>query len=321
MGIVVLKLKKVQRYISMSILITILLLLLASPAQGSIVLFPSRIEVFVPPGGSEIVEVNAANTGKNPLKCKINSWDFARDEKGIAHPIHPEDVKVFRGCGGWLDFHSKSMTVSPDETGTFKFTVNVPRDAEYGTHYTYVTIAGTPILPKEKGKGITIRLPMTYRIHALLLVMVSKPGESSEVPVLKRSAKLKDLMIGYLNFSNSVPIKIKIENTGNCHLILRGIIEIWKGKYKGETIRVPEYTLLPMNTLIIPTTWRSPALFGKFRAKLIGDAGLNKPIKAEKTFWVISWELLLPALLGIALLIASFILFLRKFRIQLARRT
>lgn len=310
------------------IVFTILLLLVGTSAIAGIVVYPSRIEVSISPGESQAVELNVANTSINPLKSVVRPWDFARDEHGEAHPIGPEDVKTFRGCSRWLDFESKSAKIPPGEEGTFKFTVTVPKDTQTGTHYCYVTVASTSILSKEaerekEERGITV--PMTYRISALLLVTVGgEEGKRKDsVPTLKRSASLRDFMVNPVNLTESVSLNTEIENSGNSHLILAkgSKIEIWQGKAKEATIPVQEYTLLPEDTLVVPASWKADSPFGKYKAKFYGYVGLNKPLTAEKTFWVISWKLLTAIVSGITVVVVGIIIFFKKFKIQLTPKS
>ncbi len=318
---------KLVRWI-LAIVFTILLLLAGTFAMAGIAVYPSRIEVSISPGESQAVELNVANTSINPLKSVVRPWDFARDEHGKAYPIGPKDVKTFRGCSRWLNFESKSTKISPGEEGTFKFTVTVPKDTQTGTHYCYVTVASTPMLSKEpkrekEERGITV--PMTYRISALLLVTVGGEGgkRKDSVPTLKRSASLKNFMVEPVNLTEFVPLNAEIENSGNSHLILAkgSKIEIRKGKAKEATIPVQEYTLLPEDTLVVPASWKANSSFGKYKAKFYGYVGLNKPLIAEKTFWVISWKWLTAIISGITLLVAGLIIFFKKFKIQLAPKS
>ncbi len=286
------------------VLILSVLLAWSAPAKAGMAVVPSKIEISLPPGGQQDVDIDVFSDCKNPLKVQAKSWDFARDEKGNPYPIKPEDVKTFRGCGGWLNFLNRSVTVAPNQTGTVRFTVKVPGDVRLGTYYTYVALRGVPDIAPKKG----VSMPVGYTINALLLVTVGgeQTSEQNSPPILKRSASLKHFSVNTVNFHNPVPMLLEIENKGNVHLNLKGTIEIWKDKYKGEAIPVQEFTLLPESTLKIPASWEKPPLFGKFTAKFKGDVGLEKPLIAEEAFWVINQKILvgtagtLVFLLGLA---------------------
>lgn len=254
---------------------------------------PSKIELTLDRGESEDVPLIIPNNSPTPLKVSFSTWDFARDERGIPYPIGPKDVKTFRGCGSWVTFASKKIHVDTGKAGKAVFTVTVPPDAEFGTYYTYIKAFGAPSPLKKAGVAIN------YIINALLLVTVGRKGG---VPVLKRSAYLKSFFVKRFNFTSPVLFTTKISNTGNVHLNLTGKIQIKKGKVIMETIPIKESTLLPMNTFPIIKAWGNPPLFGKFKAEFTGNVGLDKPLTDQKTFWVISWKLIV-GILGLFVLL------------------
>lgn len=313
---------KLRRSFILCILI-VLVLLFSSRAWAGIAVYPSKVEIKTDKGKSEEIEINVVNNkNKRAYISTVKMWDFARDENGVAHPVKPEDAKTFQGCSKWIDLvGGKKKTIDPDQTGTFKFKVKVPDDAEYGTHYCYFTFSNAPVYTKEEEKQ-GISLPMVYRISALILVTVGGSQDSDEPPTLKQATVIDDFEVSKLNFSDTVSMDARIRNTGNVHMNLQkgSKIEIWKGKRKTATIPVQEFTLLPKNTLVVPTTWKAGSPFGKYRAKFYGYIGLDKPLTAEGTFWVVSWKLLMTVISAIALLAIGLRLFFKRYRIQLASK-
>ena len=298
------------------------LILTAVPkAQAGLAVFPSRVEITTLHGETKEFELSAANSCDYAVESSLKPWDFARDEQGLPQPVKPQDVKKFYGCSSWLEFDKKPIEIKPNETGTFKLKVTVPNDADYGTHYAYVTIINKPIPPKNSKNGAT--MPVGFRISALILVSVGTPTNDSSIPQLKASASVRDFGINRYNFDQTINLRPRIKNSGNTHLILskKSKIEIWNGKVKEASLVVPEYSLLPENTLVIPVEWKSDALIGKYKAKFYGYVDLDEPLTAEKTFWVISWKLVAATAAGIILLAVALKMFFKKFKIQLASKS
>jgi len=304
--------------------ITLLLGMGLGPAWAGMGIAPSKIELCLAPGTSQEVGITVANTNPNPAEVKLSVWDFARDERGMAYPIGPEDVETFRGCGSWVVLPPESIVVDAGGSGTMAFTVEVPGDAHFGTYYTYVKAFGTPILKKKGSIGIN------FDMNALLLVTVCPEGTeniegtksiegisgSEPIPILRRSAHLKSFSVKRTNFTNPILFTTELENTGNVHLNFTGKIEIMKRKIVVDTIPIKECTLLPKSTFPITKAWEKPPLFGKFTAKFTGDAGLDKPFTSQREFWVISQKLIFGGAGALLLFLALLVIFFKKFKIQ-----
>ena len=324
---------RAHRMIASTVIILSILLVLAAAAYAvqagqaeSLVISPSKVELTVQRGVSTTFTIDVANSSEVTMAVLVNAVDFARDESGNIRLIAPEDSKTFRGCSQWVEMpFAQSTTIEPSSTVTLGFTVNVPSDASYGTHYCYIPIAAASTKPPSDANAsegeVVVRSDFEYTMNALLLVQVGAPG--GEVPTIKNALRVKSLGVKTVNFTADVPFKAAIYNAGNIHSSLAegSGIQIWQGKTLKDTITLQQYTLLPENTIALPVVWHGKALFGKYKARFIGEVGLDKPLLAEKTFWVINPWFAGAVIVGTLVLIALLVLFFSRFRLQLAPRS
>lgn len=289
-----------------------------SRAFASFGVYPSRIEVNSKQGDTAKFEINVSTDGMEyPAETVVSAWNFARDTKGEPSRVPPEDEAKFKGCASWLEWFPGSAVVEPDKERKFMFSVDVPKDANNGTHYCYVTFQGTPKLeaPGEAESGQAMRTPVSYAVSALVLVSVV--DTSSGAPALDARANVKTFSVKPFNLEKSVPMETTIVNRGNVHLSMgeNSRILITRGKYTEAEVPVQPYTLLPGNTLTIPATWKASAPFGIYKATFQANVGLDEPITSSQRFVVLPWPWLAGLSAGLLLLIAALVFFFRRFRI------
>lgn len=287
---------------------------MAQPAEGRVgmAVVPSKIELKAVPGSSQTQQVKVINANRNPIRLTLRAWDFARDANGNAVPISPKDVKQFRGMAGWVRFADGDFVIPAGKTGTAKLIVKVPRDAQPGGHYTYVTFRGLPMIGKTKG----VVIPVAYNISALLVVEL--PGGGGEPPVLRENVRIMDLMAPRVSFGGPVALQIWLNNGGNVHTNFKGMVNLNKGPYRLGSKQIPEYTLLPYSKMNIVQDLGGAFPFGYFEARVVGDIGLDKPIEAKTGFWVIPTSLILWSFGGLMVLIVAVLLLRGRF--QLVKR-
>ncbi len=279
----------------------VILALLAhtSRALAGMAVTPSKIELAMTQGGMQKSEIHIVNDSRIKLRIALSTWDFARDRNSCPFPIRPEEAKVFRGCGSWVAFDSKTLTLDPDQTKTVQINVQVPSSLSQGSYYTYIQVLGIPL----NGNGDVL---VKSKINALLLVTVGFP---SDVTYLERAMRVRDLQIKSINVSGPVALTPVVENSGNYHLNMKGAIKITQGKRIIKEIPIKESTLLPKDKLQIKKVWEDPPPLGKFTAQFDGKApGLDKVLTARKTFWVVSKQLIIGAGLAAAVMAGALLL-------------
>ena len=293
----------------------------AQPAYADFAVYPSRVEVSAKQGETVTFEINATTPeADNPMQVATSAWDFARDSTGEPKPISPEDAERFHGCSAWLTWFPSSAEIEPGGERPFMFTATVPEDVDDGTHYCYVTFTAMPQLPSAElpESGQAMRTPLGYAVSALVLISV---GEGPDAPTLSANARVDDFGVKRFNLDKAIPMSVKLVNSGNVHLTMNETskIEITKGKYTETDIPLQAFTLLPDNTLIIPVVWE-PESVGIYKATFSTDVGLAEPITAERTFFVLSWPLIIAAISAVVLIILGAWLFFGRYKIRFTRK-
>lgn len=291
------------------------------PAYADFAVYPSRVEVSAKQGETVTFEIKTtAPAAEHPMKVAVTAWDFARDSTGEPKAISPDDAERFHGCSAWLTWFPSTTELKPGGEHAFMFTATVPEDVEDGTHYCYVTFTAMPQLPPAElpESGQAMRTPLGYAVSALVLISV---GEGPDAPTLRASARVDDFGVKRFNLDNAIPMNVKLVNSGNVHLNMNETskIEITKGKYTETDIPLQSFTLLPDNTLIIPVVWE-PESVGIYKATLYTDVGLAEPITAEKTFFVLSWPLIIGIAAAVVLVMLGAWLFFGRYKIRFTRK-
>jgi hypothetical protein len=253
---------------------------------------PCKIQLVMQPGDKQETEFYILNDSRNKLRVALSTWDFARDRQGRPFPIRPEELKTFRGCGSWVAFHSRALTLDPGQTEKAQIGIEVPPNPGFGSYYTYIQVLGTPL-------GVKGDVLVKSKINALLLVTIGLP---SDIAYLERAMQVRGLKVKPVNFSGPVSLAPIVENKGNYHLNLEGNIQIKQGKKVIKKIPVKECTLLPKDKLQINKVWEDPPPLGKFTAQFsVKSPGLDKVLTAQTNFWVVSRNFIIAVSATVAL--------------------
>lgn len=291
---------------------------------GDLVVAPSKVQLHVNRGATTTFIVRVSNTATSTVTLNVRPWNFARDAEGNVHEIGIKDAARFRGCATWVRSpQPASRVVEPDSEAELKFVVDVPANAECGSRYCYLEFRSSPTpLSADQKSEYGVRAPIVYSMNAMLLVQVG-PQEDEGIPAYRQKVSLRAFEVPRVNFGSRIDMRAAIRNEGNIHsnLVEGSGVQIWQGDRLKDRIVFQEYTLLPESTIAIPAVWTSRAIFGRYRARFVGalDDGRQR-MTAERTFWVVNPWLAGAVVAAILLLLVFFVVFLRRFRIQLTPR-
>lgn len=228
------------------------------------------------------------------------------------------------GLARWIKLESDRVTLEPGKTADFKWTVELPENAEPGGHYAAVFFAMQP--KDEKGSSVGIG----GRTGVLFLVNVSgNIKEAAQVESFKIMNSDDVERAQPASVVNSLPayLETRIKNTGSVHLKPEGEISV-KNMFGSEVGRIPANPsagrVLPDGIRKYRTIWgpkdevKGDGFFaglkrewkgfaiGRYTAELDAKYGnQNQPLKASVSFWVLPWRLLLSGLAVLALLLVA----------------
>lgn len=267
----------------------------------------------IDPGGTaqEIVKIRNVSNSIQTFYPEI--FDFkALNETGTPQFILNQEAENYTySLASWVKISTEGITLKPNESAALNFTINVPKNAEPGGRYAGILFGTSP--PQTSGTQIAI----SNKVGSLILVRVS--GDAKE------SATLKEFSTES-NFYEYPPVDfvVRVENTGNVHVIPKGTIEI-KNLF-GSVVATADVN--SKNGSVLPEsirrfdketdnlTWKPEGLtIGRYTANLSLSYGQGpgKQIVGSLTFWIIPWKLLLVALLALIIIILVLIWLVKKY--------
>ena len=294
-------------------------------AEAGVGVTPSKIELAMEPGARTTFEVEVRTDNDTPMVTSVRAWDFARDAQGQIKPVSAVDAEEFHGCSAWVTLPEPvEKPLEPGGSVDFTIEVAVPNGVPDGTRYCYLTFDTSPVTEQEEQEqpAVEIKAPVTYSMSALLLVTVGESATGAAAPVLNDQVLVKAFNVKTFNLDPEVAFTTAIENAGNVHANLSegsGILIMQGDTVKGE-VPFKEYTLLPEQTLDIPTTWVADSPVARYTARFIGFIDPENPLVAETQFWVIEPWVIGASIASLAVLIVIAVFFFTRFRIQLAPR-
>jgi hypothetical protein len=263
-------------------------------------------------------DLRVRNAGSQTETLQVGLLKFSADST-TGQPILSN-----RGKGDnyfdWVSFSPAKLTLTPNQWGTVKMTINVPTSAAFGYYYA-VTFGRSTVSAPQPGQASLLGAAAT-------LVLLE-----AKVPNAKREVQLVD-------FSTSNPwyeflpatFNVKLRNTGNVHAAPFGSIFIKQNDQQIDEITFNEArnNILPQSPRTYTVDWSrgfpvyqqeikddkvvldsqghpstnlkwdftqvNHLRFGKYTAHLVlayDNGKRDVPIEKTIEFWVIPWRFLL----------------------------
>jgi hypothetical protein len=258
----------------------------------------------------ETIEVT--NTTNRTLPVDISVKDFAADgTTGQQTFFDPGQGDQTYSLARWITINnSPKLVLAAGEKTQVDFSITPPANAEDGGHYGAVIFSfqGAPV----QGSAVQV----SQKIGAIILVKLGKVNEDGLISSFKTQHAIYNAPL--------VTFVTRFHNTGNVHVKPRGGIGIYNmfGK-KIATVLVNENAnnVLPNSARDFESTWQDKFAFGPYTAKaelVFGDSGTI--VRAETSFWVLPWKLILGVALGLIIVIFLFSYGIRRYNRWFAGR-
>lgn len=272
-------------------------------SQEPIEVSPFRIEEIVEPGQRVTNFINITNASDKPKTFYVFVKDFiAKGERGEVTLI-PAGSQEGPFLSGWLEIPSQGISFAPREKKEIPVNFKVPENAGPGGYYGAVVFG--PKAPEIKpGEGSVI--VSTYQVGVLVLFRVK--GDADEEARVREFVTDKNIY----NVPFSVNFMTRVENLGNVHIKPIGSITIenMRGtQVAALSVNNSGANALPDSIRRFDNKWEGDFGFGKYTAYLVlsfgslthdGGAGI-RTIMAQKTFWIMPWDIIVT--MGIILLL------------------
>ena len=273
---------------------------------GDFVLSPSKIELEIPAGESRIANLSVSNrigethTFSLDVEDMTGTDDLERSVVLLGDDTGPYTLKDY------ISIPNTEFELDHNLKATIPVTVSVPADAEPGGRYGSVLVR-TVTQPATDGEGTTAPgSAIVSRIGALFFVTI--PGDIATAGELKDFATIPEqswFARGPIDFA------ITYENTGSVHTNPYGEIRIMNMlDEEVGFIQLDPWFVLPNAVRLREVTWDRELLFGRYTAVLKLNRGYDDVVdEMTVTFWVLPWQYVAGAFVGVFILF----LFVRGF--------
>lgn len=254
---------------------------------------PPSFEMNAIPGDSLKNTIKVENLSDIALKIQVKPQNFVAYGEGGQVALSEEGSTY--SITQWLDIKDKTFTIAPKSFYLANFTINIPKNAEPGSHYGAVVFSTVPDEKSVNGTGAAL----SQEIGSLILLKL--PGDVFE------DAELVTFTPTQKYFKEpKISFNTLIANKGNIHIKPYGFISVYNllGR-KVASIEVKGRNILPGSRRLF-TDEMDFKKVGFFRAEtnLIYSGG-GKIIKAETNFLALNQKVTkkYAAIAGVILLI------------------
>lgn len=285
--------------------LTVLLLMAHSTtvlAQGSagVGLSPATIEEAGDPGSSQKHKITITNLSESVQTFYL----FTRDITGVSGggvPVFADEDAEKTGyeLSAWITLETEEITIPGGGEGSFEITIDIPENATPGSHFGGVFVSVEP--PRMRSLGAAVG----YEVANIISIRVA--GDAIESAQIRSFAAEK-----FIYGEPIVNFLARIENKGTVLVRPVGPLEIYNmfgTKIATLTFNESKAGVFPLTTRDFDITWENDAPgFGRYQAVLsliYGDQGRQATISSTATFWILPKNILLPAIIILAVLLLS----------------
>jgi len=273
---------------------------LAQSLEGSgFSISPPSFDLNANPGDVIKNSIKVINVSAKDLNIKVRAENFIAYGEGGQVALTEEESTY--SISKWLEFKNTEFIVKPGETHLFEFTLNIPTNAEPGSHYGSVVFSTAPS-NSLTGSGASI----LQEIGAIILIRI--PGNVTE------SATLTSFNPSQQTYTEpKVQLTALVENTGSVHFKPYGFIHIRDlfGN-KVQTIEVKGRNILPGSKRLFDETFDFEYI-GLFKAELeLFYKDGQEVIRGETSFVALNQSKSVPIALGSVAAIAFYIIFRKR---------
>ena len=269
------------------------------PSQVTISVSPTVFELSANPGDVLNNSFRIVNGTDQELTLGTTPKNFTASGEEGAVNLTDEDTSF--SLASWITVTPTDAVVPARGSQTFDFQITVPASAEPGGHFGSVIVNTQPISIDSSGAAVSQ--------EAGPLILVSVAGD------ITKSGQIVDFA-AQKNFWEKGPIVLetRVENQGNVHFKPSGTIVI-KNMFGREvtSIDLEERNVLPGTIRKLTNEWSPGFAVGKYTADLsvVFDNGQTVST-ASTSFIVFPYKVIIPALLGVILLVFLLVRFRRR---------
>lgn len=280
------------------------------PVKNDFSLGPTRLSYSINPGDKVEAVLQITSRIEGDTKFVVGIEDFISSEDPSKYTIFLGEEKSQFSSKEWFKPELSEFTLKHGQRLHLPITIQVPKDAEPGDHYSAVFVQTSTKHNNESG------ISLSSRVGALFLLRI------------EGKAKTEGNLISFTSdkpFYLEGPIKfaLNFQNNGNVHLTPFGKIEI--ANVLGKTvaqIEVHDWVVLRDSQRAQIASWAPSRLsLGRYTAKVQIQRGYDNLIDTKEiAFYVIPGKLLGSAAIAVGLLLLLFKFITSKYEFKLHKK-
>lgn len=262
---------------------------------------PQVFEVSADPGDSVTESFRIVNGTDVDLTLTATPKNFTPE--GEEGGVNLTEEKTSFSLAGWISVNPTLVTVPARGSQDFDFVINLPANAEPGSHLGSIIVQTEPVDLDGSGAAVS------QEIGPLILTSVS--GDIVE------AAEIASFTTNSFWESGPIALETRVTNNGNIHFKPAGTIEI-KNMFGSVVATLPldEKNVLPESTRLLTNEWSPGFTVGRYTADLTLIYGSDNEILTTSTsFTVFPYKTIVPIAL-----VFGFVIFLAiRYRGRISR--
>lgn len=284
--------------------------IVSAQGQAGISISPAIIEPDEPviPGSTYEYEITIRNLNEAEQLFYLSTKDIVDVVDG-GTPIFAEPNKEKTGMelADWITLPATEIRLAEGVSERIKFQIAIPADATPCSHFGSVFVSATP--PDINTVGAAVG----YDVANIISLRVA--GECNDSANIRQFSTKR-----FFNGSKNVDFNVRIENTGNMLVRPTGPVEVFNmlgRRVETFTFNESQAAVFPGTVREYNFTWAGEGTgFGRYEAVLspvYGENGAKKTMSSTVSFWILPLNIILPALIGLALLLLITFVFVRLY--------
>lgn len=274
--------------------------------ETNITFSPIKFDLNLDPGQTSNHQVIIDNKSDEALTYYITLADIETINENGDAVFSEAPLNNKYSLAGWIRAPKTQVSIEPNSSEAFSFSIAVPKDAEPGGHFGAVFITTTPP-EKAPGTGSSV----ITRTGPVVLVRVSGDVEETlNIESLKTDKSMYE--------TGPVSITARLRNQGSVHLTPAGDIivrNMFGSEVSRESFNSSALSVLPGAVRSFVGKFNPEFGFGKYTVEVIASYGLKNDIVSSSTsFWIIPWKALSVAGLAMVVVVMLIVLSLRAYR-------
>ncbi|WP_293174797.1 hypothetical protein [Oceanithermus sp.] len=251
-------------------------------AQTAVAIDPPAVLFRAQPGETVTASILVANPGAEAARVRVSLGDWMYQPDG--QPVYLDPGSLPESASSWITFSPAEFVLEGHEKKVVRYTIEVPDDAETGTHWSVLFLQGEDPNALPGANIATFKLRVAHTIYV-------------DVPPVQRDGRILGLAaVPPEQPDEPISIGIQYANTGNGAYAVTGTLEVRdaQGQVVGETT-IDRTVVLPGATRVLVANFFGPLPRGDYVVLAVLNYGSETVDVAGQTVVSVPFDLVAPS--------------------------